>query len=118
MPIRASEGPNRLNKVVWNDIIRNGINGRNDEAENSYDYNFWSDYTGTDLNGDMIGDTEYFVSGDSPTSDPHPRIHTRHSDLLPTISIDGREMPTEIILTLTIVISCVCLIVLFFRRKT
>jgi nitrous oxidase accessory protein len=113
-----SKGPNRLNKIAWNDIIRNGMNGRNDEAENSYDYNFWSDYDGTDYDGDMIGDTEYFVSGDSPTSDPHPRISTRYLDLLQTKSSDSGGLPTEILLTLTILVSCVCLVIFFFRRRT
>ncbi|MHA1905204.1 MAG: right-handed parallel beta-helix repeat-containing protein [Candidatus Thorarchaeota archaeon] len=114
-----SKEPNRLNNVLWNDIIRNGLNARNDEAENSYDYNFWSDYNGTDFDGDMIGDSHYIISGDSPTYDPHPRITTRYSELLSTDEVDQNGIQAiQIIVTLSIVGSSIALVIVFVRRRT
>lgn len=113
-----SKDPNRLNMVLWNDVIRNGINARNDEAENSYDYNFWSDYNGTDLNGDMIGDTHYLITGDSPTYDPHPRITTRYTDLLSTTNSEDAIQTAQVILALSIIASCIALVVIFVRRRS
>ncbi len=113
-----SKGPNRLNRVLWNDIIRNGINARNDEAENSYDYNFWSDYNGTDLNGDLIGDTEYLVSGDFPIYDSHPRMTTRFTVFLSTNNTENAIQTAQVILVLSIVFSCVALVVVLVRRRT
>jgi hypothetical protein len=41
-------------------------------GSNAFDYNFWSDYAGTDANDDGIGDTPYYGSG---FVDPHPLMY-------------------------------------------
>ena len=57
------------NDIHWNVFADNTINGWDDATGNVYDYNFWSDYAGTDSNGDGFGDTPYTINGNS---DPHP----------------------------------------------
>jgi parallel beta-helix repeat protein len=63
------------NSIVWNDFIDNVANIKNDVDANTFDFNYYSDYTGADSNADMIGDTSYEIAGDSPTQDSNPRIH-------------------------------------------
>jgi nitrous oxidase accessory protein NosD len=38
----------------------------------TWDYNYWSDYTGVDADGDGIGDTPYVIDADA--EDPHPQM--------------------------------------------
>ncbi|MFX1607216.1 MAG: nitrous oxide reductase family maturation protein NosD [Promethearchaeota archaeon] len=75
------------NEVVWNDIIDNDINAKNDVAGNTYDLNFWSDYSGTDENEDGIGDTPYEIHGAAQTNDENPRMR-------PQFTVPPREFPT------------------------
>jgi parallel beta-helix repeat protein len=67
------EGTN--NSVLWNDIVDNEVNARNDAGDNLYDYNYYSDYIGVDLDSNGIGDTPYEIGGDTPTFDYHPRVN-------------------------------------------
>ncbi len=62
------------NEIEYNDFIDNGMSARNDVSGNSYDYNFYSEYSGTDEDGDLIGDTPHSILGNSPTQDDHPRM--------------------------------------------
>ncbi len=62
------------NNITWNDFVDNSRNARNDRSGNSFDYNYYSDYTGEDEDGDLIGDTAYEITGDSHTDDLHPRL--------------------------------------------
>ena len=58
------------NNFHWNAFEDNlAGNARDDGNENIFDYNFWSDYAGTDANEDYIGDTSYTFTSNS---DPHP----------------------------------------------
>ena len=56
------------NVLHWNVFLDNHETC-NDLGMNIIDYNFWSDYSGVDWDYDGIGDTSYWVSGNS---DPHP----------------------------------------------
>jgi len=62
------------NNITWNDFVDNSRNARNDRSGNSFDYNYYSDYTGEDEDGDLIGDSAYEITGDSHTDDLHPRV--------------------------------------------
>jgi parallel beta-helix repeat protein len=62
------------NVVRFNDLIDNWINARCDMESNTFDYNFYSDYNGTDLDYDGIGDVPHNITGLVTLSDPHPQV--------------------------------------------
>ncbi|MHA2085610.1 MAG: right-handed parallel beta-helix repeat-containing protein [Candidatus Thorarchaeota archaeon] len=76
------EGTN--NSVLWNDIVDNEVNARNDAGDNLYDYNYYSDYIGVDLDSNGIGDTPYEIGGDTPTLDYHPRVDFTDASVITT----------------------------------
>jgi nitrous oxidase accessory protein NosD len=57
---------NQNNQIYYNDFLDNSINavdeGYNNVWDNAVDKgNYWSNYFGTDSNGDRIGDTPYYI---------------------------------------------------------
>jgi parallel beta-helix repeat protein len=62
------------NRILLNDLIYNQRNALDEVPGNSYGYNFWTDYTGTDSDEDDIGDTPYYVAGAGGGIDEHPRM--------------------------------------------
>ena len=60
------------NSIQWNVLIDNGGNTYDDGMGNAFSYNYFSDYQGTDLNQDGIGDTPHSVLGEAGNSDLHP----------------------------------------------
>jgi len=75
---KASRGINVYssngNVIYHNNLINNTRQVYNSLSSNSWDYgaegNYWSDYTGLDLNGDGIGDTAYVI--DANNRDRYP----------------------------------------------
>jgi parallel beta-helix repeat protein len=68
--IASSEG-----NLIYRNYFNNMNNSREDKLNiwNSTDSgNYWSDYTGTDKNGDGIGDTAYFITSDIYSADHMP----------------------------------------------
>jgi len=64
------------NRIYHNNFINNTILQAYDEGANIFDNgypsggNYWSNYTGSDLNGDGIGDTPYIIDADSQDNYP------------------------------------------------
>lgn len=115
------------NDIIWNDLVGNEINAKNDVAGNSYDYNYYSDYSGVDENSDEIGDSPYDINGDAPTQDFHPRV-SQLSDMelptstpQPTNTTTPREEPTYDILTVGVIsgaiLMTIMVVVVLARRR-
>ncbi len=60
------------NTISWNVFENNTANGWDAGTTNIIDYNFWSNYTGSDANGDGFGDVPHPIQGDAGNADPHP----------------------------------------------
>ena len=61
------------NDIQWSVFADNLIiNGYDNGTGNIFDYNYWSDYTGSDANLDGFGDTAYVFLANS---DPHPLMY-------------------------------------------
>jgi parallel beta-helix repeat protein len=97
------------NNTIWNnDFMDNTKQALNDALgatlfwDNGSEGNYWSDYTGTDNNGDGIGDTPYII--DEKNQDNFPLI-----ELVVIL-----EFPSWIILPLLTVVS---LVIIVARKK-
>jgi parallel beta-helix repeat protein len=62
--------------VVWNSIEDNTQNALDNSANNTFDYNYWSNYTGVDANSDGYGDTPHDIPGTAINIDSHPLVYS------------------------------------------
>ncbi|EMR74523.1 parallel beta-helix repeat (two copies) [Thermoplasmatales archaeon SCGC AB-540-F20] len=77
--MKSGSDPSSNNIIYHNNFINNSLGGH-DECSNIWDYgypsggNYWSDYNGTDMDGDGIGDTPYNLSG-GDNQDRYPLMY-------------------------------------------
>ena len=97
-----SQGGAEGNIIYFNNFINNGKNVDNEAVAtttisvNSWNNgtfgNFWSDYTGTDANGDGIGDISYTI--DSNNTDPYPLMAPVDISKVTIDSLESTPIPT------------------------
>jgi hypothetical protein len=110
-----SQGGTRDNLIYNNNFINNTKNVRNDVIgptdvsvnfwDNGAVGNYWSDYNGTDNNGDGIGDTPYII--DENNQDNYPLMNPVDISVIP-------EFPSWTILPL--LITTILLILIYKKR--
>jgi parallel beta-helix repeat protein len=85
--------------------------------------NFWSNYKGTDVNKDGVGDTPYII--DNKNTDRYPLMvpvtvpqsEKQQTELFPTPSVTANWIMVVIATVVLAVITCAGLLVYFRRRK-
>ncbi|MFX0051436.1 MAG: nitrous oxide reductase family maturation protein NosD [Candidatus Hodarchaeota archaeon] len=79
----SNDGSSRYSKVSWNDFIGNNLEGTSqaydDGLNNTFDQNYWDDWTEPDANGDGVVDAPYPIDGDAHNQDMRPRTAPKHA---------------------------------------
>jgi parallel beta-helix repeat protein len=96
------------NRIYYNNFVNNNIQfladvGIVNNLDNGFEGNYWSDYNGTDSNGDGIGDTTYMINEEN--QDNYPLME-------PTIIPEFTSW-TSLVLSLVVVVA----ITFVFRYK-
>lgn len=90
------------NVIYYNIFSNNGLNAEDNGVDNTWDNgligNYWDNYTGTDSDGDGIGDTPYYIPGVAGNQDNYPLMER------PTVP---QQIPTVIPGYDLVVLSCI-----------
>jgi parallel beta-helix repeat protein len=63
------------NTIHWNCFSNNPTNAYDDAVDNIFDYNYFSDYGGSDGDANGIGDTPHTLPGATSNQDLHPLMY-------------------------------------------
>jgi len=95
------------NTIYHNDFINNGVQVKvNNPVSNVWDDgqsptkgNYWSDYTGSDANGDGVGDTSYVINAENkdncPLMRPYSALNAPMPSQNPSQSSNSSPSPSE-----------------------
>ena len=117
----VSIGDGDDNNIYLNCFSGNGINaydgGSNNRWDNGTMGNYWSNYTGLDVDGDGIGDVPYNIKGSAGSQDRFPLMKCPIST-----PQDGGGIPIELIVVISVisggaVIGVAALIIIRKRKR-
>jgi len=86
-------GSSSFNIIYHNNFVANNlrillIDSINNTWDNGCEGNFWSDFTGSDSNGDGIGDTPYIIDGSNQDSYPLMNPYWNPTDINHDLTVD------------------------------
>ena len=91
----ATSGANKLyhNRFI-NNTVQASIGGSENKWDNDYPSggNYWSDYSGTDANGDFIGDTPYTIDENNADMYPFMYFDWNPCDINHDLKVDMKDI--------------------------